>query len=52
LRNTTINILETKSQEFVRLNREQLANEIIEKSKEAQNRTGYIIIEFSIGEIY
>ena len=52
LRSTTIIILETKSQEFVRLNREQLAKEIIEKTKEAQNRTGYIIIEFSIGKIY
>lgn len=52
LRSTTINILETKTQEFVRLNREQVAKEIIENTKDAQNRTGYLIMEFSIGEIY
>lgn len=52
LRSVTINILETKSQDYVRKHRVQIANEIIEKTKEAQNRTGYKVSEFSIGEIY
>lgn len=52
LRSATINNLETKSQDYVRAHREQIAKEIIEKTKDAQHRTGYIISEFSIGEIH
>lgn len=48
----TIAVLEKKSQEFVRTHRYEVAQEIIEMTKDAQERTAYKIKELSILEIH
>ena len=47
----TLAILETKTEDYVRKHRVELANRIINQTKETQKITAHKIVELSIGEI-
>lgn len=52
IKGAAIAVLEKTTEDYVRANRDEISKEIIERTAEAQNRTGYTIIELNIEEIF
>ena len=52
IKGAAISVLELETENYVRTHREKVSNTIVMRTIEAQKRTGYMIIELSIGEIY